>query len=172
MNCGLRLFSEMMIGLFILTCLAGCTSIRTTDTHNITAAVQSYNTWTAGQKELDTEQRGSRLDELSAATARFDKETSSLTYSNETMQVTKDHLAIMSQYMKIYAIHTGNARQYLIEYVNNAEAYVAPDDPEYWNENYRTAATNARTGATAEMDKGDAALNDLLREAKELEKLQ
>jgi hypothetical protein len=213
MNCGLRIAALTLILLLIVSFTAGCTYVRTADTHNTTVAVQSFNTWAAGQKELDAELRGttatigdhittynteiakdrpdyalirqnlaedrqyldrwgSRLDTLSAATDRFEQETSPLVYENATETEIKDHLAVMTQYMKIYAMDLGNARQYLIEYVNNAEAYVAPDDPEYWNENFRRDALTATTNAAGAMDQGDAALNDLLREAKELETLQ
>ena len=199
--------------LIVLLLASGCTSIRTADTHNTTIAVQSFNTWAAGQNELDSELRatvatigghiatynteiakdspdyalirdnlkedralldrwGKRLDTLAAATERFEQETSAPTYDNATVQETREHLAVMTQYMKIYAVDLGNARQHLIEYVSNAEAYVAPDDPEYWNEEYRMDGATARTDAAASLADGDMALNDLLREAKELEKLQ
>ena len=211
----IRDLCPVLFALFLSLALVstGCTSIRTTDTHNTTVAVQSFNTWAEGQNELDSELRdttavigghittynteiakdrpdyslirqnlaedrqyldrwGSRLDTLSAATDRFEQETSTLIYENATAQEIEGHLAVMTQFMKIYAVDLGNARQYLIEYVNNAEAYVAPDDPEYWNENFRQDALTATTNAAGAMDQGDAALNDLLREAKELEKLQ
>lgn len=200
--------------LLVIACsLAGCTAPRSADTHNTTVAIQIFNTWALGQKELDTELRRmvaeigghvtdynteiakdtpdyalvranlaedrqtldrwrARLDTLSAATDRFEAETSGLTYANATAQETGEHLAVMTQFMKIYAVELENARQHLIEYVNNAEAYVAVDDPEYWDEQHRRDAQAAMTDAAAGMAKGDDALNDLLHEAKELEKLQ
>jgi hypothetical protein len=201
------------VALIVAIGSAGTLSIRTADTHNTTAAIKEFNTWTLEQKELDTALRGmteiigahvadyntgiatdtpdyallrqnlaqdrqvldrwkARLDDLSAATERFEEETAPLTYDTATRQQVKSHLATMAQYMKIYEVHLGNAREHLIEYTNNAEAYLAPDDPEYWNEQHRQDAIAAMTAAAADMDKGDAALNDLLREAKELEKLQ
>ncbi|MCK9579238.1 MAG: hypothetical protein M0Q92_02165 [Methanoregula sp.] len=213
MNRGLQIFFLVLVFLVVLLSTAGCTSIRIADTHNTTLAVESYNTWVAGQKEYGGEVRGSvrilgdhiamynseiaknqpdyallqqnleedrqvldqwgtRINALDAATARFEMETGGLTYDNATAQNTLQSVSVMTQYMKVYAVETGNARQYLIEYVNNAEAYIAPDDPDYWNEKYRQDAMTAKDKATMALDKGDVSLGNLALQAKELEKFQ
>jgi hypothetical protein len=118
------------------------------------------------------DQWGTRINALDAATARFEMETGGLTYDNATAQNTLQSVSVMTQYMKVYAVETGNARQYLIEYVNNAEAYIAPDDPDYWNEKYRQDAMTAKDKATMALDKGDVSLGNLALQAKELEKFQ
>jgi hypothetical protein len=202
-----------LVFLFFLSCAAGCTSVRTADTHNVSVAVQSYNSWVSDQKELDREVRstimqvgehvntynseiekdhpdsallrenlaqdrqllnqwGSRLDTLTAATDRFEKDTAVLTYDNSTVTQTRNTLSLMIQYMKIYAANMGNARQYLIDYVNNAEAYIGPEDPDDWNDNNRGKAMQVKELASASLTDGDAALVNITVQASLLEKLQ
>jgi hypothetical protein len=74
--------------------------------------------------------------------------------------------------MKIYSVNVGNARQYLTDYVNNAEAYIGPEDPDYWNDNYRKKAIQAKELASVSLADGDAALENITVQASQLEKLQ
>jgi hypothetical protein len=69
-------------------------------------------------------------------------------------------------------VSTGNARQYLTDYVNNAEAYIGPEDPDYWNDNYRLKAMQAKELASVSLADGDAALENITVQVNELEKLQ
>jgi hypothetical protein len=213
MNRRLTIVFVTLVFLFFLSCAAGCTSVRTADTHNVSVAVQSYNSWVSGQKELDREVRdtitlvgdhvktynseiekdhmdsallrenlaqdrqllnqwGSRLDTLTATTDRFEKDTAILTYDNSSGIQTRNTLGQMTQYMKIYAVNVGNARQYLTDYVNNAEAYIGPEDPDYWNDNYRKKAIQAKELASVSLADGDAALENITVQASQLEKLQ
>jgi hypothetical protein len=213
MNRNFTIIIVTLVFLFFLSCAAGCTSVRTADTHNVSVAVQSYNSWVSGQKELDREVRdtitlvgdhvktynseiekdhpdsallrenlaqdrqllnqwGSRLDTLTATTDRFEKDTAILTYDNSSGIQTRNTLGQMTQYMKIYAVNVGNARQYLTDYVNNAEAYIGPEDPDYWNDNYRKKAIQAKELASVSLADGDAALENITVQASQLEKLQ
>jgi hypothetical protein len=202
-----------LIFLFFLSCTAGCTSVRIGDTHNVSVAVQSYNSWVSDQKALDSDVRktisqvgehvntynseiakdspdiallrenlaqdrqllsqwGTRLDTLNAATDRFEQETADITYDGSSVVQVHSTLSLMTQYMKIYSVNMGNARQYLIEYVNNAEAYISPEDPDYWNDNYRQTALQVKQQASASLADGDAALGNITSQALELEKMQ
>jgi len=115
---------------------------------------------------------GSYLDELTAATDRFEQDTSKVSFGSTTTTTTKETLALTTQYMKIYLVDMGNAREHLIEYVSNAEAYVLPDDPDYWNDKYRQNAMIAKEQALVSLEEGDAALENLMLQAERLEKLQ
>jgi hypothetical protein len=211
MNRRLTIVFVTLVFLFFLSCAAGCTSVRTADTHNVSVSVQSYNSWVSDQKELDREVRstitqvgehvntynseiekdhpdsallrenlaqdrqllnqwGSRLDTLTAATDRFEKDTAILTYDKDIQ--TRNTLDLMTQYMKIYAVNMGNARQYLTDYVNDAEAYIGPEDPDYWNDNNRQKAMKAKELASVSLADGDAALENITVQASQLEKLQ
>jgi carboxypeptidase C (cathepsin A) len=202
-----------LIFLFFLSCTAGCTSVRIGDTHNVSVAVQSYNSWVSDQKALDSDVRktisqvgehvntynseiakdspdiallrenlaqdrqllsqwGTRLDTLNAATDRFEQETADITYDDSSVVRVHATLDMMTQYMKIYSVNMGNARQYLIEYVNNAEAYISPEDPDYWNDNYRQTALQVKQQASASLADWDAALGNITSQALELEKMQ
>jgi hypothetical protein len=112
------------------------------------------------------------IDNLSAATDRFDKSTATLTYDNASRVRVKESLGMMTQYMKIYAVDMGNARQHLIEYVDNAETYIRPDDPDYWNDNYRQRAIKAKDQAAPSLTESDMVLGNLTTQAQKLEQLQ
>jgi uncharacterized protein YceK len=213
MNRRSQTVSVVLVFLVILSCIAGCTSVRTADTHNTTTAIQSYNSWTVQQQGTDRNVRGTialisdhvttynteivkdqpdfsalrenlatdkqaldrwgaSLDSLSAATDGFESNTSALIYDNATAKQTKQTLGLMTQYMRIHTIESGNARQHLIEYVKNAEAYIGPDDPEYWNEQYRLDAILAKEQAQGSLFNGDVALRNLTTQAQQLEQLQ
>jgi uncharacterized protein YceK len=118
------------------------------------------------------DQWGTGIDNLSAATDRFDKSTATLTYDNASKVRVKESLGMMTQYMKIYALDMGNARQHLIEYVDNAETYIRPDDPDYWNDNYRQHAMQAKDQALPALADGDSVLGNLTAQAQKLEQLQ
>jgi len=209
----IRIVSNVLVLLVFLTCLAGCVSVRTADTHNTTIAVRDYNTWASGQSVFDRNARGTiaqignhiitynteiakdhpdysllranlaadrqlldqwgtGIDNLSAATDTFDQSTSKLVYENASKVKVRDDLALMIQYMKIYAVDMGNARQHLIEYEDNAETYIRPDDPDYWNDIYRQHAMQAKDQALPAIADADAALANLSVQARNLEQLQ
>jgi hypothetical protein len=115
---------------------------------------------------------GSGLENLSSETDRFGQDTAGLTYDNASNTKVRETLGMMAQYMKIYAVEMGNARQHLIEYVNNAGTYITPDDPDYWNENYRQSAMQAKDLAPPALASGDIALGNLTAQAQKLEQLQ
>ena len=125
-----------------------------------------------GQDRQLLDKIGSNLDSLTAATDAFEQDISELQYDNGSVMSTKETLALTTQYMKIYLVDMSNARQHLIEYVNNAEAYVAPDDPDYWNDKFRQNAMIAKEQAMLSLEEGDAALENVTSQAKQLEKLQ
>jgi hypothetical protein len=213
MNRKITIICIILIFLFILSCTAGCTSVRIGDTHNVSVAVQSYNSWVSDQKALDSDvlstisqvgehvttynseiakdhpdiallrenlaqdrqllnQWGTRLDALNTATGRFEQDTADLTYDNSSVIQVHSTLGLMAQYMKIYSVNMGNSRQYLIDYVNNAEAYISPEEPDYWNDNYRQTALQVKERASASLADGDAALKNITEQAGQLEKLQ
>jgi hypothetical protein len=118
------------------------------------------------------DQWGQEQNNLTAATERFEKNTSSLQYDNATKARVRESLAVVTQYMRVYTVDMGNARQHLIEYVSNAEAYIGPDDPDYWNEVKRKDAMQAKELATATISDGDAALENLGVQAVKLGQLQ
>jgi hypothetical protein len=118
------------------------------------------------------DQWGTGIDNLSAATDRFDQSTAALTYDNASRVRVKESLGMMTQYMKIYAVDMGNTRQHLIEYVDNAETYIRPDDPDYWNDNYRQRAMQAKDQAAPSLAEADAVLGNLTAQAQKLEQLQ
>jgi hypothetical protein len=122
------------------------------------------------QQLLD--QWGTGIDTLSGATDRFDQSTSTLTYDNASKARVRESLGMMTQYMKIYAVDMGNARQHLIEYVDNAQTYIRPDDPDYWNDNFRQRAMQAKDRALPALAEGDAVLGNLTAQAQKLEQLQ
>jgi hypothetical protein len=117
-------------------------------------------------------QWGTGIDNLSAATDRFDQSTTTLTYDNASKARVRESLGMMTQYMKIYAVDMGNARQHLIEYVDNAETYIRQDDPDYWNDNYRKSAMQAKDLAAPSLAEADAVLGNLTAQAQKLEQLQ
>jgi outer membrane murein-binding lipoprotein Lpp len=213
MNRGLRNISFLLVSLLALSIVAGCTSVRTADTHNTTVAVQEYNAWVARQQGVDRDIRstitaigdhataynaeivkdqpdyspvrsnlaedrqlldrwGTENTALAAATDLFEKNTASLIYGNASETRTRQTLGQMVQYMKIYGIESENARQHLIEYVKNAEAYLGPDDPEYFNDQFRLDALQAKEQARGSLLNGDVALGNLSGQAGELEKIQ
>lgn len=122
------------------------------------------------QQFLD--QWGADLTALSAATDRFEQDTTALAYDNGSARQTKEILGQMTRHMRAYAIERENARQHLIEYVNNAGAYIAPDDPDYWNEQYRRDAMEAKAEAGQSLAGGDLELRNLTTQAVHLENLQ
>jgi hypothetical protein len=115
---------------------------------------------------------GTDLTALSAAIDRFEQNTTALTYDNASARQTKEILGQMTRYMRACTIERENARQHLIEYVDNALAYIAPDDPDYWNEQYRKDAMEAKAGAGQSLVNGDLALQNLTTQAVHLESLQ
>jgi hypothetical protein len=115
---------------------------------------------------------GSDLDKLTAATDRFEQDTTKLSYDKVAEGRTQENLVITTQYMKIYLVDMGNAHEHLIEYVNNAEAYLSPDDLDYWNDKYRQNAMISKEQALVSLEDGDGALANLTLQAKQLEKFQ
>ena len=203
----------MMFFLLFFSCAAGCASVRTADTRNVTVAVQNYNLWVSEQKELDKmtrntftmignhastynseiskehpdylllrenlaqdrqllDQWDSRLNALTAATDRLDKHMATLGNHNATGTQAPNTLGLMIQYMKIYSVDVSNARQYLIEYVNNAETYIKPEDPDFWDDKYRQNAMQAKEQAVAAFADGDSALENITNQARNLQNFQ
>jgi hypothetical protein len=115
---------------------------------------------------------GRDLDDLNAATEQFSKNTSGPQYDNTSVVRTHQILSLMTQYMNIYAANMGNARQHLIEYINNAESYTSTDTPDYWNDNYRQAAMNEKDQATSALADSDTALGNVTEQARQLENMQ
>jgi hypothetical protein len=199
--------------LFIMLVSAGCSTVRTADTHNTTIAVQSYNTWIARQMHFDRDVRGSiaqlgddistynteitrdqpdisllrenldrdrilldhwgsGIDNLSAATDQFERDTALLRFDPASAARTTGTLGLMTQYMKIYVVDMRNARQHIIEYINDVEAYIGPDDPDSWNDKYRQDAMQAKELASRNLADGDLALENITVQARQLEQFQ
>jgi hypothetical protein len=112
----------------------------------------------------DWETQSSQLD---AASDRFTTETSALNFS--ASPDTRQAVDILSQDMKIYSITMKNAEQHLVEYTTTMNAYLAPDDPDYWNNNLRTAAMTANGEAIKSVADGDQALAAISSAGKKLE---
>ena len=115
---------------------------------------------------------GSDLDELTAATDRFEQDTTKLSFDNVSEVRTQENIVLTTQYMKIYLVDMGNAHEHIIEYMNNAEAYISPDDPDYWNDKYRQNAMISKEQALVSLEEGDAALENLMLQGTRLDKLQ
>jgi hypothetical protein len=113
------------------------------------------------------EAQGSQLD---AATDRFTAETSALNFS--ASPDTRQAVDVLTQDMKIYSITMKNAEQHLVDYTNSLNAYLAPDDPDYWNDNLRTAALSANGEAIKSIADGDQALAAISSAGKKLEGYQ
>jgi hypothetical protein len=153
------------------------------DLQRISADTTTYNTEITGnapdlallRKNLADENQlvsawQNELTRLNFATDGFEKNTSSLTYGNNVK--TQQEVALMAQYMKIYAVSVGNAQQHLIDYTNNAGSYVGTDDPDYWNEAYLQSATDARQRAASSLSDGDSALENITAQAQLLQQSQ
>jgi len=114
-----------------------------------------------------------RLNSLSAATGQFEQETSTLVFDNASAgHTTGRTLAQLTQHMKIYTVNMGNAQQHLIEYVENAEAYIGPGDPDYWDETYRQNAMLAKDDALKALTDSDTELEAIHAQALQLESYQ
>ena len=79
---------------------------------------------------------------------------------------------VVAQDMKIYSITMNNAEQHLVDYTNAMNAYLTPDDPDYWNDAFRVAAMDANSKAVKTITDGDGALAALSSAAKKLEAYQ
>ena len=123
----------------------------------------------ADEKQL-LDSWGTELARLNFAADAFEKNTSVLTYDNNPKA--KQEIALMVQYMKIYTVSMGNAQQHLIDYTNNAGLYVAPDDPDYWNDAYLQSSMNARQLAASSLSDGDTALVNMTTQAQLLQQSQ
>jgi hypothetical protein len=115
---------------------------------------------------------GLGLDNLSAATDQFERNTALLRFDTASAARTTGTLGLMTQYMKIYIVDMRNARQHMIEYVNDVGAYIGPDDPDYWNDKYRQDAMQAKELASRSLADGDLALENITVQARQLEKFQ
>jgi hypothetical protein len=107
---------------------------------------------------------------LDAATAKFDSETSALNFS--ATPDAKQAVGVLSQDMKIYSVSMKNAEQHLVDYTNSMNAYLAPDDPDYWNDDLRVAAMAANEEAVKSIADGDQALTAVTSAGKKLEGYQ
>ena len=153
------------------------------DLQRISADTTTYNTQIASttpdlalirQNVADEKQLldawGNELVKLNFATDSLEKNTSALTYENNPKA--KQEIAFVIQYMRIYTVSMGNAQQHLIDYTNNAGLYVAPDDPDYWNDAYLQATMQARQLATSSLSDGDNALVNMTTQAELLQQSQ
>jgi hypothetical protein len=153
------------------------------DLQRITADTTTYNTEIARdspditlirQNVADERQLlnawGNEIVRLNFATDAFEKNTSALTYENNPKAM--QEIVLMTQYMRIYTVSIGNAQQHLIDYTNNAGLYVAPDDPDYWNDDYLKSATSARQLAASSLSDGDMALGNISAQAQLLQQSQ
>jgi hypothetical protein len=131
--------------------------------------VQVLRTNIASDQQLlrDWEAQGSQLD---AATDRFTAETSALNFS--ASPDTRQAVDVLTQDMKIYSITMKNAEQHLVDYTSSMNAYLAPDDPDYWNDNLRIAAMSANGEAIKSVAEGDQALAAISSAGKKLEGYQ
>jgi len=109
-----------------------------------------------------------RISALNTAAARLESNSTRLTYSPAARELVSN----LSQNMKVYAIDMENARQHLIDYTNFAGTYLGPDDPAYWNDGYRTSATNAREQAAQSLADADTALSVINDLAGRLQRMQ
>jgi len=115
----------------------------------------------------DWEAQSSALD---AATDRFNAETSVLNFS--ASPDARQAVDVVAQDMKIYSITMNDAEQHLVDYTNAMNAYLTPDDPDYWNDAFRVAAMDANSKAVKTIADGDEALAALSSAAKKLEAYQ
>ena len=107
---------------------------------------------------------------LDLATTKFSRATSGLDYpaSPDTGEV----VLLMAQNMRIYTIHMKNAQQHLTDYVNQFDAYIRDNDPDYWDDEYRQAALDAKQKAADEITSGDEALAAIMSGAAKLQQAQ
>lgn len=108
-------------------------------------------------------------DGLDSATEKFAADTSALDYHSTDPKQAVD---LMAQDMRIYAVDMKNSQQHLVEYTNFMDAYLSPDDPDYWNDAQRVAAMNANTDAVKSLADADSALGAISSAAKNLENAQ
>jgi outer membrane murein-binding lipoprotein Lpp len=147
--------------------------------------IQTYNTEIASdqpdtalmQQNLATDKQlldrwGSDLEALNTATSQFGQSTASLQYDNTSSTKSVETMGQITQYMKIYGVDMGNARQHLIDYVNNEEAYIGQGDPEYWNAKYLQDAIKAKDQASASIADGDTALENITTQSQVLAQIQ
>jgi septal ring factor EnvC (AmiA/AmiB activator) len=107
---------------------------------------------------------------LDAATGQFASDTSALNLS--ASPESKQAVEVLTQDMKIYSITMKNAQQHLVDYTTAMNSYLAPDDPDYWNDAFRIAAIDANSKAIKTIADGDDALAALSSAGKKLENLQ
>jgi hypothetical protein len=145
-----------------------------TTTYNMQIASNTTDLSLIRQNVADEKQLldawGNELVKLNFAADSFEKNTSALTYGNNPKA--NQEIAFMVQYMRIYTVSMGNAQQHLIDYTNNAGLYVAPDDPDYWNDAYLQSAMNARQLATSSLSDGDGALVNMTAQGQLLQQSQ
>jgi len=109
---------------------------------------------------------GSETAQLDTLTTRFSETLEPLDLSGSPEG--KEAAGLMLQDMKIYVIHMKNAQQHLVDYVNQCDAYLGDTDPDYWNDNFRQAAMDAKTKAAGEISQGDEVLEALSAAAQKL----
>jgi hypothetical protein len=109
---------------------------------------------------------GTDVGQLDSQTTIFSETADSLDLSASPDG--KETASLMKQDMKIYVVHMKNAQQHLVDYVNRCDAYLADANPDYWNDEYREAAMDAKSKAAGEIAQGDEALAALSSAAQKL----
>ena len=84
----------------------------------------------------------------------------------------QETIDVLTQDMKIYSVTMKNAEQHLVDYTNTMNTYLAPDDPDYWNDALRLSAMDANNKAVSTLADGDNALAAVTAAARKLEGYQ
>jgi hypothetical protein len=107
---------------------------------------------------------------LGSATDTFTANTASLDFGTD--QETRRLSGLLAQEMKIYSIDMSNAQQHFVDYNHDLSGYLAPDDPEYWDDSLRVAALDAKANALSSVEDGDTALSNITATAHLIEERQ
>jgi len=125
---------------------------------NVEADRQILDTW------------GTSSTALNSATDLFTTDTAPLDFGSDAE--TSRLSGLLAQEMKIYSIDMSNAQQHFVDYNRDLSGYLAPDDPDYWDDSLRTAAMGAKTQALSSVEDGDAALSNITATAQTLQQRQ
>ena len=107
---------------------------------------------------------------LSSATDTFTANTASLDFGTDGE--TRRLSGLLAQEMKIYSIDMSNAQQHFVDYNHDLSGYLAPDDPDYWDDSLRVAALDAKARALSSVEDGDTALSNITATAHLIEERQ
>jgi hypothetical protein len=135
------------------------------DPHDI--GVLRENTAT-DQQALDAWDTSGRA--LGSATDTFMTNTASLDFGTDSES--RRLSSLLAQEIKIYSIDMSNAQQHFVDYNHDISGYLAPDDPEYWDDSLRVAALDAKAKALSSVEDGDTALSNITTTAHLIEERQ